>query len=225
MTMKNWLTILIADDQRLFADGLRVVIESRAPQFQVVGIAENGKQAVSMVREHRPDIVLMDVRMPEMDGVEATRIIHQRYPEVKVLILTTFSDDEYVRNSLDYGAVGYLLKNRPAEELVEAIRGIGMGIVQIDQAVSGKVLHSTEKREADYGEFKARLHTLSPRECEILAHMAEAKRIAVIAQELGIAEQTVRNHISNIYFKLHIHDRLEIINFITPIQEFLAGGQ
>ena len=117
--MNGKTKILIVDDQRLFADGLRVVIESRAPQFEVTGIAENGKLALAAVRDTRPDIILMDVRMPEMDGVEATRLIHERYPEIKILILTTFSDDEYVTHSLQNGAIGYLLKNRPAEELID----------------------------------------------------------------------------------------------------------
>ena len=221
--MPGELNILIADDQRLFADSLRVVIESSEPRFKVVGIAENGNQAVSMAREYRPDIVLMDVRMPELDGVEATRIIHQRYPEVKILILTTFSDDEYVKNSLKYGAEGYLLKNRPTEELIESIRALGMGIMQIDRAVSGKALRFEEEHSTDHDEFVSRLHTLSPREREILGLMVQAKRIATVAEELDIAAQTVRNHISNIYFKLHIHDRLEILNFIGPIREFLEG--
>ena len=221
--MTSEIRILIADDQRLFADSLRVVIESCEPRFDVVGIADNGKQAVSMVREHKPDIVLMDVRMPEMDGVEATRIIHERYPEVKILILTTFSDDEYVKNSIGYGAVGYLLKNRPAEELIESIRALGRGIMQIDQAVSEKFLQFEKKQLTDHSEFMVRLHTLSPRECEILGLMVQAKRIVAMAEDLDIAVQTVRNHISNIYFKLQIHDRIEILNFIEPIRKFLQG--
>lgn len=222
--MTNDLRILIADDQKLFADSLRVVIESSEPRFKVVGIADNGRQAVSMVRDHKPDIVLMDVRMPEMDGVEATRIIHQRYPQVRILILTTFSDDEYVKNSIKYGAEGYLLKNRPTEELIESIRALGMGIMQIDRAVSGKVLRIDEKDDSDRSDFMDRLNTLSPREREILSFMVQAKRIGEIADDLDIAIQTVRNHISNIYFKLHIHDRLEILNYVGPIREFLQDS-
>ena len=219
--MSDRIGILIVDDQRLFADGLRVVIESRAPQFEVVGAAYNGVQAISMVREYRPDIVLMDVRMPEMDGVEATRIIHQKYPEIKILILTTFSDDEYVKHSLQNGAVGYLLKNRPAEELVNSIRAVGSGIMQIDPAVSASIIQTGQDRHAAHAEFTARLHTLSRREREVLSLMVQAKRIAAISADLDIAEQTVRNHISNIYFKLSIHDRLEIVNYIEPIRAFL----
>ena len=136
--MEQRIRVLIADDQQLFADGLRVVIESRAPQFEVVGIAANGKEAIALTREVKPDVILMDVRMPEMDGVVATRLIHEKYPEIKILILTTFDDDEYVTYSLRNGAIGYLLKNRPAEELMDSLRALAKGIYQIDPAVSAK---------------------------------------------------------------------------------------
>ncbi len=219
--MQNKIRILIVDDQQLFADGLQVVIESRAPQFEVIGIANNGIQAIDIVNNYKPNIVLMDVRMPEMDGVEATKLIHKKYPEIKILILTTFTDDEYVKQSLKYGAVGYLLKNRPAGELVNSIKALSTGIMQIDPAVVDSILNMEKDNQTADSEFTARLHTLSPREREILSLMAGAKRIAGISRELDIAEQTVRNHISNIYFKLNIHDRLEIVNYIDLIRNYL----
>lgn len=211
--------MLIADDQQLFADGLKVVIESRAPQFKVIGIAGSGKQAVSMAAELRPDVVLMDVRMPEMDGVAATRIIHDKYPDIKILILTTFDDDEYVEFSLQNGAIGYLLKNRPAEELIDSIKALAKGIIQIDPAVSRKILNAGRNRDSE--DFNQRLSWLTKREREILSLLVQAKRIVSIADDLSIAEQTVRNHISNIYFKLNIHDRMEIINYVNQIKYFL----
>ena len=217
--MKDFIGVLIADDQQLFADGLKVVIESRAPQFKVIGIAGNGKQAVSMAAELRPDVVLMDVRMPEMDGVAATRIIHDKYPDIKILILTTFDDDEYVEFSLQNGAIGYLLKNRPAEELIDSIKALAKGIIQIDPAVSCKILHAGRNRNSE--DFNHRLSWLTKREREILSLLVQAKRIVSIADDLSIAEQTVRNHISNIYFKLNIHDRMEIINYVNQIKYFL----
>ena len=219
--MQNKIRILIVDDQQLFADGLQVVIESRAPQFEVIGIANNGIQAIDIVNNYKPNIVLMDVRMPEMDGVEATKLIYKKYPEIKILILTTFTDDEYVKQSLKYGAVGYLLKNRPAGELVNSIKALSTGIMQIDPAVVDSILNMEKDNQTADSEFTARLHTLSPREREILSLMAGAKRIAGISGELDIAEQTVRNHISNIYFKLNIHDRLEIVNYIDLIRNYL----
>jgi len=219
--MQNKIRILIVDDQQLFADGLQVLIESRAPQFEVIGIANNGIQAIDIVNNYKPNIVLMDVRMPEMDGVEATKLIYKKYPEIKILILTTFTDDEYVKQSLKYGAVGYLLKNRPAGELVNSIKALSTGIMQIDPAVVDSILNMEKDNQTADSEFTARLHTLSPREREILSLMAGAKRIAGISGELDIAEQTVRNHISNIYFKLNIHDRLEIVNYIDLIRNYL----
>lgn len=221
VTKDGRLPILIADDQRLFADGLRVVIESREPRFRVVGVATNGKEAVAMAGDLRPDIILMDVRMPEMDGVMATKLIHEKYPDIKILILTTFDDDEYVTYSLRNGAIGYLLKNRPAEELVDSIRALAKGIVQIDQAISAKLLDFGHGSKIDSDEFYRRLHSLTTREREILGHLVKAQRIVKIAEELGIAEQTVRNHISNIYVKLQIHERLEIVNYVNLIRYFL----
>lgn len=217
--MKDFIGVLIADDQQLFADGLKVVIESRAPQFKVIGIAGSGKQAVSMAAELRPDVVLMDVRMPEMDGVAATRIIHDKYPDIKILILTTFDDDEYVEFSLQNGAIGYLLKSRPAEELIDSIKALAKGIIQIDPAVSRKIFHAGRNRNSE--DFNQRLSWLTKREREILSFLVQAKRIVSIADDLSIAEQTVRNHISNIYFKLNIHDRMEIINYVNQIKYFL----
>lgn len=219
--MEERIRVLIADDQQLFADGLRVVIESRAPQFEVVGIAANGKEAIALTRDLQPDVILMDVRMPEMDGVVATGHIHEKYPDIKILILTTFDDDEYVTYSLRNGAIGYLLKNRPAEELVDSLRALAKGIYQIDPAVSAKFLSTESSHKVDAEEFNRRLQSLTAREQEILSLMVKAKRIINIADELNIAEQTVRNHISNIYSKLDIHDRLEIVNYINHIRYFL----
>ena len=219
--MSEATRILIADDQELFALGLKVVIEASPYGFEVVGVARTGRESVSLVKKLRPDIILMDVRMPEMDGVEATRIIHEEYPEIKILILTTFDDDEYVRDSLEYGAIGYLMKDRPADELVEAIRAVERGILQIDRAVSENLLHSRTETDTRSAEVKARLEWLTEREAEVLDCMVRALRIVEISDELDIAEQTVRNHISNIYSKLDIHDRLELVKYIQPIKRFL----
>lgn len=214
--------ILIADDQELFALGLRVVIETSAPSMEVVGVARNGRVALEMVESMHPDIVLMDVRMPEMDGVEATRILRERYPDLRILILTTFDDDEYVQRSLRYGAVGYLLKDRPADEIVAAIRMLQKGILQIDPAVSSKILAYSDAGGEGGVEPAPPLDTLTNRECDVLAEMVETMRITQIAENLCIAEQTVRNHISNIYSKLGIHDRLELVKHIRSIRRFLA---
>ncbi len=212
---------MIADDQRLFAEGLRTVIESRAPELQIVGIAENGREACALVDRHEPDVALLDVRMPVMDGVEATRIIHAKHPAVKILILTTFDDDEYVTYSLQNGAEGYLLKSRRPAELIAAIRALTQGIVQIDSAVSGRLLAGSRDEPANAAAFDGDLRTLTQREREILRGLVNARSIVEIAQQLGIAEQTVRNHTSNIYSKLHIHNRVEVVRHIGQIRYFL----
>lgn len=215
--------VLIADDQELFALGLKVVIESRSEDLTVVGICADGRAAVEFVEKQPVDIILMDVRMPLMDGVEATKAIHERWPNVKILILTTFDDDEYVRESLLHGAIGYLMKERPADEIVQAIHAIDRGIVQIDRAVSGKVLVRPSTSDGRNAEIEARLQMLTDREAQVLRRMVKALRIVEIADDLGIAEQTVRNHIRNIYSKLDIHDRYELVKYIQPIRSYLGA--
>ena len=212
--------LLIVDDQPIYAKGLKYIIESRTSEFEVLDIAANGLEALSKIREAVPDIVLMDVRMPVMDGVVATREIGSRYPDVKILILTTFDDDEYVRRSMQHGAVGYLLKNRPPDELIASIRALNRGIMQIDPAVSGKLFQTSHQQDQSE-EILELLRTLTTREREVLRLLVRTKKIAQIAGELGIAEQTVRNHNSNIYSKLRIHNRLEIIRYINQIHRFI----
>lgn len=212
--------LLIVDDQQIYAEGLKYVIESRTDDFKIVGIAANGREALEKSQELMPDIILMDVRMPVVDGVEATRLILEKYPDMKILILTTFDDDEYVRFTMEHGAVGYLLKNKPPEELIDSLRALNSGILQIDPAVSGKLFQQTKKK-AGSDEIMLHLRTLTNREREVIRLLVEARSISAISKELQIAEQTVRNHISNIYFKLGIHDKIEIIRYINQIRYFL----
>jgi DNA-binding NarL/FixJ family response regulator len=223
--MSRMTRILISDDQRIFAEGLQYVIESRASDMKVVDIAANGQEALEKVRELEPDVVLMDVRMPVMDGVDATRRIHEEFPHIRILILTTFDDDEYVTYSLRNGAIGYLLKNRPPDELIDSIRALGKGILQIDPAVSSTLFQVSKESDADAQGIEARLGTLTGREREVLRLLVDANRIRQISQKLAIAEQTVRNHIGNIYSKLDIHNRMEIVRFINQIRAFLERDE
>jgi DNA-binding NarL/FixJ family response regulator len=215
------LRLLIADDQAMFAEGLKTILEARAPDFEVVGIAKNGEEALAMTAIHHPQIVLLDVRMPGMDGVEATRQLHARFPDVRVMILTTFDDDEYVTYSLANGAIGYLLKNRPPAELIASIRAVRGGILQIDPAVSKALIHAVDEKTLDDNDFIRNMNSLTHREKEVLRNLIMACGNQEIADKMGIAEQTVRNYISTIYSKLEIVNRIEIMKYIDKIRFYL----
>jgi len=217
------IRVLIVDDQRMFAESIKYIIESRASDIQIVGLAFDGQEAVRAVEEMRPDIVLMDVRMPVMDGVEAARLIGRQRPEVKVLMLTTFPDDEYVKASLRHGAVGYLLKNRPPAELINSIRAVNGGILQIDPAVSQSLILG-KKTDTPDEQIVANLRTLTHREREVISLMVQALDNRQIAATLNVAEQTVRNYISTIYDKLGVTHRMDVLRMMDQIVEFLDSG-
>ncbi len=215
------IRVLIADDQTLFAEGLKTILEARAPNVEVVAIAVNGADAVQKVKEAPPHIVLMDVRMPEMDGVEATKQIHALFPQVRIVMLTTFDDDEYVKFSLAHGAIGYLLKNRPPAELIASILAVRGGILQIDPAVSKILIHDPGARELNDDEFMRDLASLTPREKDVLRLLVEACDTRQIAERMSVAEQTVRNYVSTIYSKLRIVNRIEIMKHMDKIRFYL----
>jgi DNA-binding NarL/FixJ family response regulator len=204
--------VLLADDQQLMREGLRVLLDL-IPDIRVVGEAGDGAEAVERARQMRPDVVLMDVRMPGLDGVAATRQLHDSCPEVKVIILTTFDDDEYVFEGLRAGAVGYLLKDMPSEQLAEAIRAAVRGEAFIQPSVARKVV-------AEFARLAEREHRrseqplvepLSARELEVLALVAEGLSNREIGERLFITEGTVKNHVSNVLAKLGVRDRTQAI--------------
>ena len=215
------IRIIIVDDQNLFVEGLRYIIEARASDITVVGTARNGAEAIDLVSEVRPDIVLMDVRMPVMDGVEATRIIHDRFPETAILMLTTFADDEYVHAALGHGAIGYLLKNRPLSELITSIRGVKQGIMQIDSEVASAVLHRPDVSWQSQDEIEELVQTLTKREKEVLYLMLQAHDTKQIASSMSVALQTVRNYMSSIYGKLHVSSRLDLVRMMKRLRFYL----
>ena len=206
------IRVLLADDQQLMREGLRVLLDL-IPDIRVVGEAGDGVEAVERTRQLRPDVVLMDVRMPVLDGVAATRRLHDASPEVKVIILTTFDDDEYVFEGLRAGAVGYLLKDVPSEQLANAIRAAARGEAFIQPSVARKVV-------AEFARLTEREHRrreqplaepLSVRELEVLALMAEGLSNREIGERLFIAEGTVKNHVSNVLAKLGVRDRTQAV--------------
>ena len=201
--------ILIVDDQTLMREGLRTIL-SLEDDFEIVGTAEDGVAALEILNNEPVDLVLMDVRMPRMDGVECTREIAVRHPATRVLILSTFAEDEAVYDALRSGAIGYLLKDLPSENLVTAIREAMAGVVSMQPEVMRSLLSWTPRVEArsQHRELKERL---TPREWEILGLMAEGLVNKEIAGKLYISEGTVKNYISAIYEKLEVRDRTQAV--------------
>ncbi len=197
------IRIVIVDDQTLIREGLAALL-GMIPDLEVVGQAEDGHAALRLVADTHPDVVLMDVRMPGMNGVATTREIRARHPAVRVIVLTTFDNDEYVFEALQAGAKGYLLKNADPDDLAGAIRAVHRGESVLDPAVTQKVIRrATHPGEAD-PIFRERL---TPREREILHLIADGLSNAEIADQLVLSEGTVKNHVSHILEKLNARDR------------------
>lgn len=205
------IRVLLVDDQSLIRQGLRALLELDA-QLEVVGEAENGQTAIQLIEtlyatSFLPDIILMDIRMPIMDGVAATREICQNFPQIKVLVLTTFDDDEYVTAAMNYGATGYLLKDTPSEELAIAIRAVHKGYTQLAPGIVKKLLTPTPIQSPPA------LDELTKREMEVLRLVATGASNREIAQKLFISEGTVKNHVTNILNRLNLRDRTQAAIF------------
>ncbi|GAB4176943.1 MAG: response regulator transcription factor [Coleofasciculaceae cyanobacterium] len=199
------IRILLVDDQSLIRQGLRALLELE-PDLEVVGEAENGHSAIALVETLHPDIVLLDIRMPLMDGVAVTREIGQRFSETKVLVLTTFDDDEYVAQALRYGAKGYLLKDTPSEELAAAIRAVDKGYTQLGPGLVEKVISKTPTPPTSP---PLGWEQLTPREKEVLRLIAAGASNREIAEALYISEGTVKNHVTRILSQLGLRDRTQ----------------
>lgn len=216
----NEIKVLLVDDQMLFVESLRTVLETRAEEIRVVGVALNGREALELASKEKPDVVLMDVRMPEVNGVECTRILKERFPEVKVLMLTTFDDDEYVVEALRLGAAGYLLKDVPPTDLISTIRAVYRGGVMISPKVASKLVeklvqvsHGEPEQLSSSPQSPVWLGELSNREKDILRLLAKGYDNKEIAKRLYIAEQTVKNYVSIIYSKMGVKDRVQASRF------------
>jgi DNA-binding NarL/FixJ family response regulator len=196
------IRILIAEDQTLMRQGLKTILELEAG-FEVAGEAEDGKSALKLALQLHPDIILMDVQMPHMNGVEATAAICRAWPLARVIILTTFDRDDYVFDGVRAGAVGYLLKDVPAKQLVETIRCVHAGEVFIQPEIASRTLRAALRPEGGLVE------PLSDREREVLVMLAQGIPNKEIADKLHIAEGTVKNHVSNILGKLQAQNRTE----------------
>ena len=209
------LRVLLVDDQALLRSGLRMVLEEQ-PDLVIVGEAADGRQALEATARLRPDVVLMDVRMPDMDGVEATRRIVEAHPASKVLILTTFDLDEYAFSALRFGASGFLLKDVPPAELAAAIRVVASGDAVVAPSVTRRLLDSfahrlPDLREERGGARRDALAALTDREREILVEVAAGLSNQEIAARLYLAEATVKTHLGRILTKLGLRDRVQAV--------------
>lgn len=206
------IKILIADDQELVRQSLQIILGTM-PDFEVTESVENGKEIIRSIRRNKPDVILMDIRMPEMDGVVCTQIIKENYQDIKIIILTTFDDDEYVFNALKYGASGYLLKGIQTKELVEAIRKVYQGTSMINEDIASKVvkmfsqmartnlaIQIDEKQTAD----------LKHTEWQIISLVGSGRSNKEIVGELKLSEGTIRNSLSTILSKLDLRDRTQL---------------
>jgi len=200
------MKVVICDDQAIVRDGLAMLLKLEL-DIQVAGIAEDGAAAVEAAAKHLPDLVLMDLKMPVMNGVEATRQIRTKFPQIKVLVLTTYDGDEWVFDAIQAGASGYLLKDTPREQLIKAVRGTVAGQAFVDPSIAGKVLERVSTQTA---ESPTQITSkLTEREIDVLRLLAGGLSNADIAERLFLSEGTVRNHISTILSKLGVADRTQ----------------
>ncbi len=216
------IRVVVVDDQALVRRGFAMVLDHQ-PDIAVVAEAGNGLEAIDVVRRHRPDVVLMDIRMPEMDGLAATAtILHQADWPLKVIILTTFDPDEYVYRALQAGASGFVLKDIPPEELAPAVRTVADGGALLDPTITRRLIGRFAQTLATDTATSRRLDTLTDREREVLTQLASGATNAEISETLYIGAATVKTHVSNILTKLGLRDRAQAVVFayesglITP---------
>ena len=214
------IRLLLVDDQMIIRQGLRSLLEAK-PDLEVVGEAENGQQAITQVEMLQPDVVLMDVRMPVMDGVAATRLICQQFSQTKVLVLTTFDDDEYVSQAMRLGARGYLLKDTHSDDLAAAIRAVHKGYTQMGPGLLEKAIAPTPTPQTTH--LPPELAGLTAREREVLGLIVAGASNREIAESLYISERTVKNHITHILSQLNVRDRTQAAVFASAFLPLLEN--
>ena len=206
------IKVLIADDQELIRESLKIILDSK-PDIEVTDAVSDGLEVIRSVRENKPDIILLDIRMPRLDGVSCTKIIKEGYPDIKIIILTTFDDDEYVFNALKYGASGYLLKGISMDSLVEAINTVYQGQAMINPDIASKVLKFFSKLAVNNETIHVpveNIKMITKNEWTIIKEVSKGKSNKEIAKDLSFSEGTVRNYLSNILDKLELRDRTQL---------------
>ena len=208
--MTNPIKLIIADDEMLIRTGLKIMLEASG-NVEVLALAESGRAAFEACKEHQPVVVLMDIRMPESNGIEGTKLIKEAFPEVKVLIVTTFQDTEYIVEAVQNGASGYVLKDSSPEAILDGIKVAMSGKVVMDTVISEALLTNTTVEKP--ATFDAEKWGLTPREVELIQQVAQGLSNKEIAQTLFLSEGTVKNNISTILSKLELRDRTQLVIF------------
>ena len=198
------LNVLLVDDHEVVRKGLKYVLDD-LEDFNLIGEASSVKTAIVLAEQLQPDIVILDIRMPDGSGLDACRTIHEKYPEINIIILTSYADDESIAEAIQSGAVGYILKDGSTDELVRALTAIKNGEAALDPSITRKVLNMMQKKSKQAQPFA----DLSERELEVLHLISLGKTNAIIADELILSEKTIRNYISSIFIKLNLHNRVE----------------
>ena len=231
------IRVLIAEDQEIVRRGLRVLLATQ-PDVEVVGEAEDGQQAINLIvaleaEQQRPEVVLMDIKMPGVDGVAATKAIMEKFPDTKIIVLTTFEDSQFISEALSYGAKGYLLKDTPLEELTNVIRSISKGYTQFGPGILEKLVTTNQsgsmgqlsQAEAVPADLPTGFVSLTPKEKEVLGWIAQGANNKEIAAGLYVSEGTVRNHISHILGRLNVRDRTQAAIIARPFIAYLDPEQ
>lgn len=206
------IKVLIADDQELIRTSLQIVLNNQE-SIEVTDVVANGQEVIQSIRKKRPDVILMDIRMPKLDGVQCTKIIKENYPDIKIIILTTFDDDEYVYNALKYGASGYLLKGVSIDELVKAVHTVYSGRAMINPDIATKVVKLFSQMAKGYNPIevgKKEVEALTKTEWKIIEQVAYGLSNREIADALNLSEGTVRNYLRTILSKLKLRDRTQL---------------
>lgn len=212
------LKVLLVDDHEVVRKGLAYVLDD-LEDFTLTGEAGNAKEAIRMTEELRPDIVILDIRMPGDSGLDACRVIHERYPDISIIILSSYADDESIAEAIQAGAIGYILKDGSTDELVRALTAIKNGEAALDPTITRKVLSMMRRKSPQAHPFTL----LSEREMEVLHLISEGETNTAIAEKLILSEKTIRNYISSLFFKLNVSNRVEAAVFAVQnrIQDYL----
>lgn len=211
----NKIQLLLVDDQRLFINSLKTVLEIKDNEINVIGVCYNGKEAIDFCKKKLPDIILMDVKMPITDGVKATTLLTESYPNIKIIMLTTFDEDEYVKKAIKVGARGYLLKDMMPEDLVFAIKTVANGMMSISPSIINQSLSPKEPENMPLW-FKE----MNNKELQILKLITHGYDNNEISDKVNLAPQTVKNYVSHIYEKMDIRDRMQAMRICIDLKLF-----